>query len=168
MFINKLNQLFKPSRILYYSEVSPAEIRNFYKGQLPETISKYSNAFGTYDYPGLFYVDNLQKEVIGIEYRPDDSRILYPTDLKSTKLEASFFYSVEIDDDIEINYSFIKNLFREVAKEDNAHRPYSDLRIKEDAKVISVFHGYKKIRLLHEWALYNDDAIHLQFPLCSE
>ena len=106
MFINKLNQLFKPSRILYYSEVSPEEIRNFYKGQLPEKISKYSNAFGTYDYPGLFFVDGLQKEVIGIEYRPDDSRILYPTDLKSTKLEESFFYSVEIDDDIEINYSF--------------------------------------------------------------
>ena len=161
MFINKLNQLFKPSRILYYTEVSPEEIRNFYNGQLPEKLSKYTNAFGTYDYPGLFYVDGLQKEVIGIEYRPDDSRISYPTDLQSTKLEAAFFYSVEIDDDIEINYDFIKKLFLEVAKEDNAHRPYSDLRIKEDAKVISVFHGYKKNRLLHEWELYNDVAIHV-------
>ena len=161
MFINKLNQLFKPSRILYYTEVSPEEIRNFYNGVLPENIAKYTNAFGTYDYPGLFFVDGLQKEVIGIEYRPDDARVSYPSDLKSTKLDAAFFYSVEIDDDIEITYPFIKNLFKEVAKEDNAHRAYSDLSIKEDAKVISVFHGYKKNRLLHEWKLYNDDAIHV-------
>ena len=161
MFINKLNQLFKPSRILYYTEVSPEEIQAFYKGHLPENISKYTNAFGTYDYPGLFFVESLQKEVIGIEYRPDDSRVAYPAELKSIKLDASFFYSVEIDDDIEINYPFIKNLFKEVAKEDNAHRPYSDLCIKEDAKVISVFHGYKKNRLLHEWKLYNDNAIHV-------
>ncbi len=161
MFINKLNQLFKPSRILYYTEVSPEEIQNFYNGVLPENIAKYTNAFGTYDYPGLFFVDGLQKEVIGIEYRPDDARVSYPSDLKSTKLDAAFFYSVEIDDDIEITYPFIKNLFKEVAKEDNAHRAYSDLSIKEDAKVISVFHGYKKNRLLHEWKLYNDDAIHV-------
>ena len=161
MFINKLNQLFKPNRILYYTEVSPEEIQNFYNGVLPENIAKYTNAFGTYDYPGLFFVDGLQKEVIGIEYRPDDARVSYPSDLKSTKLDAAFFYSVEIDDDIEITYPFIKNLFKEVAKEDNAHRAYSDLSIKEDAKVISVFHGYKKNRLLHEWKLYNDDAIHV-------
>ena len=110
MFINKLNQLFKPSRILYYTEVSPEEIQNFYTGHLPEKIAQYSNAFGTYDYPGLFFVEGLKKEVIGIEYRPDDPKISYPSDLKSTKLEASFFYSVEIDDDVEINYPFIKQL----------------------------------------------------------
>ena len=161
MFINKLNQLFKPSRILYYTEVSPEEIQDFYNGRLPENISKYSRAFGTYDYPGLFFVEGLQKEVIGIEYRPDDPRVSYPLDLKKTNLDAAFFYSVEIDDDIEINYPFIKNLFKEVAKEDNAHRPYSDLCIKEDARVISVFHGFKKIRILHEWKLYKDNAIHI-------
>ena len=145
MFINKLNQLFKPSRILYYTEVSPEEIQDFYNGRLPENIAKHSNAFGTYDCPGIFFVEGLQKEVIGIEYRPDDPRISYPSDLKSITLDAAFFYSVEIDDDIEINYPFIKEVFKEVAKEDNAHRPYSDLCIKEDARVISVFHGFKKI-----------------------
>ena len=161
MFINKLNQLFKPSRILYYTEVSPEEIQNFYTGHLPEKIAQYSNAFGTYDYPGLFYVEGLKKEVIGIEYRPDDPKISYPSDLKSTTLEASFFYSVEIDDDVEINYPFIKQLFADVAKEDNAHRPFSDLCIKDDVKVISIFHGYKKIRLLYEWKLYNDRAVNV-------
>ena len=161
MFINKLNQLFKPSRILYYSELSPEEIQDFYKGLLPKNIEKYSNAFGTYDYPGLFFIEELQKEVLGIEYRPDDPRVAYPSDLKSITLEASFFYSVEIDDDVEINYPFIKQLFADVAKEDNAHRPFSDLCIKDDVKVISIFHGYKKIRLLYEWKLYNDRAVNV-------
>ena len=149
MFINKLNQLFKPSRILYYIEASPEEIQNFYKGQLPETLAQYSNAFGTYDYPGLFFIKELNKEVIGIEFRPDDNRISYPTGLKKITLSASFFYSAEIDDDIQIDYPFIKNLFTEIAKEDNAHRPYSDLCINDDAKVIGVFHGYKKNRILY-------------------
>ena len=159
MFINKLNQLFKPARILFYTDVSPQEIQAFYQGHLPEEISQYSNAFGTYDSPGLFFVEELQKEVLGIEYRPDDSRVKYPQGLKSIPLAASFFYSVEIDDDIKVDYPFIKKLFAEIALEDNAHRAYSDLCIKEDAKVISVFHGYKKLRLLYEWKLYNDKAI---------
>ena len=161
MFVNKLNQLFKPSRILYYTEVSPEEVQNFYAGTLPDSIAKYSNSFGTYDYPGLFFVKDLQKEVIGIEFRPDDPRVTYPQGLKTIKLEPSFFYSVEIDGDIEINYPFIEKLFANVAKDDNAHRPYSDLYIKEDVRVISVFHGYKKNRLLYEWKLENDRAIQI-------
>ena len=170
MFVNKLNQLFKPDRILYDTEVTPQEIQAFYKGKLPESISKYSNAFGTYDYPGIFFIKDFQKEVIGIEYRANDQRVTYPADLKTLALDASFFYSVEIDDDVEINYPFIQKLFADVAKEDNAHRPYSDLYIKENPKVISVFHDYKKNRLLYEWKLENDRAIHVmnddfsQFP----
>ena len=161
MFINKLNQIYKPNRVLYYVDASPEEIQGFYTGIIPECIAKYSNAFGTYDYPGVFFIKGLEKEVIGIEYRADDPRIEYPEGLKTVPLDGAFFYSAEIDDDVEINYPFIKKLFLDVAAEDNAHRPYSDLSIKEDAKVISIFHGYKKNRLLHEWKLYNDRAIHV-------
>lgn len=161
MFVNKLNQLFKPSRTLYYTEASPEEIQSFYNGDVPEKIAKYSNAFGTYDYPGIFFINGIEKEVIGIEYRSNDPRVTYPQELKSVTLEAAFFYSVEIDDDVEITFPFIKELFSQIAKEDNAHRPYSDLCIKEDAKVISIFHGYKKNRLLHEWKLYEDRAVHV-------
>ena len=161
MFINKLNQLYKPKRILYYMDAPKEDIKAFYKGVVPPSVEKYSNAFGTYDYPGVFFVRDLQKEVIGIEFRRNDSRIEYPAELKSVELEASFFYSVEIDDDVEIDFPFIKNLFEEIEKEDNAHRPYSDLCIEEEPKVISVFHGYKKIRILHEWKLHNDKAIHV-------
>ena len=161
MFINKLNQLYKPKRILYYTEVSEEDIHAFYKGKVPQCIEEYTNAFGTYDYPGVFFIQDLQKEVIGIEYRPNDTRIQYPTQLKSIELDEAFFYSIEIDDDVEINFPFIKNLFSQIAKEDNAHRPYSDLCIQEDAKVISVFHSYKKNRILHEWKLYEDRAVHV-------
>lgn len=161
MFINKLNQLFKPSRILYYTEATPEEIRAFYSGHIPEQIAKYSNAFGTYDYPGVFFIAGLEKEVIGIEYRASDPRVTYPQGLKAITLDAAFFYSIEIDDAIEISYPFIKELFSDIAKEDNAHRPYSDLCIKEDAKVISIFHGYKKNRMLYEWKLYNDRALYI-------
>lgn len=161
MFINKLNQLYKPKRILYYLDASKEDIRAFYNGIIPPSVKKYSSAFGTYDYPGIFFVKILQKEVIGIEFRKNDSRINYPTELKSVEVDASFFYSVEIDDDVEVDLHFIKKLFQEIAKEDNAHRPYSDLCIEEDPKIIGVFHGYKKIRILHEWKLYNDEAIHV-------
>ncbi len=161
MFVNKLNQLFKPSRTLYYTEATPEEIQAFYRGHIPEKIAKYSNSFGTYDYPGVFFIDGIEKEVIGIEYRSSDPRITYPQELNSITLDAAFFYSIEIDDDVDISFPFIKKLFSDIAKEDNAHRPYSDLCIKEDSKVISIFHGYKKNRLLHEWKLYNDRAVHV-------
>ena len=161
MFINKLNQLYKPNRVLYYMDTTPEQIQAFYRGTLPDEIAKYSNAFGTYDYPGVFFVEGLGKEVIGIEYRPDDTRVEYPKELKTVPLDASFFYSVEIDDDVQIDYDFIKQLFETIAKDDNAHRPYSDLCIKDNARLISIFHGYKKIRLLYEWKLYEDRAVHV-------
>ncbi len=161
MFINKLNQLYKPQRLLYYIEATDQELKGFYKGQLPEKITCYSNAFGTYDYPGLFFIKDLGREVIGIEYRADDPRVEYPAGLKTISLDAAFFYSVEIDDDVDVNLPFIKKLFEDIAKEDNAHRPYSDLYINEEARVISLFHSYKKIRILHEWKLSKDKAINV-------
>ena len=163
MFINKLNQLYKPKRILYYIDTQPEDIQAFYMGIVPESVAKYSNAFGTYDYPGIFFVQGLQKEVIGIEFRANDPRIEYPQSLKSIELDAAFFYSVEIDDDVQITYPFIKKLFAEIAEEDNAHRPYSDLCIDPQARVISVFHSYKKIRILHEWKLYKDNAYNVMY-----
>ena len=163
MFINKLNQLYKPKRILYYIDTQPEDIQAFYKGIVPESVAKYSNAFGTYDYPGIFFVQGLQKEVIGIEFRANDPRIEYPQNLKSIELDAAFFYSVEIDDDVQITFPFIKKLFAEIAEEDNAHRPYSDLCIDPQARVISVFHSYKKIRILHEWKLYKDNAYNVMY-----
>ena len=160
MIINRLNQLYKPKRTLYYLDASKEDILSFYKGVIPPSIEKYADAFGVYDYPGVFYVRQLQKEVIGIEFRNGDPRVEYPTEMRSLELDASFYYSIEIDDDAEIDLPFIRNLFEEIAGDDDAHRPYSDLCI-EEPEVIAVFHGYRKLRILHEWKLYNDRAIYV-------
>ena len=159
MIINRLNQLYKPKRTLYYMDASKEDILSFYKGVVPPMIEKYADIFGTYDYPGIFYVSHLQKEVIGIEFRSGDSRVDYPTELRSIELDEAFFYSIETDDDTKPDLSFVMDLFKDIAKENDAHRLYSDLSINEEPEVIAVFHGYRKFRILHEWKIYNDRAI---------
>ena len=122
MFINKLNQLYKPNRILFYQEASKEQIDDFYRGVIPEAVASHTGAFGTYDLPGVFYVKNLEKEVIGIEYRMDDERVVYPSELSSVVLEGSFFYSIEIDEEIKADRAFIDDLlavfFRKSANPD--------------------------------------------------
>ena len=158
MFINKLNQLYKPKRILFYVDASEKDIQDFYTGHINEILDKYNNAFGTYDHAGVFYVTSLAAPVIGIEYRLDDPQVEYPADLKSVILEESFFYSIEIDDDIKISKDFVNELFEQIAKDDDAHRIYSDLSIKSNPNIFSVFTGYKKNRILYEGQLDRDRA----------
>ena len=158
MFINKLNQLYKPKRILYYQEASKEQIDAFYQGVIPEKIAVCQGAFGTYDLPGVFYVKTLEKEVIGIEYRMEDERVSYPSDLSSVILDGAFFYSVEIDEEIKADRAFIDELFVKIAQDDYAHRVYTDLSIIGEPSLISVFTGYKKIRILYEAKVYSDRA----------
>ena len=160
MFINKLNQLYKPERILYYIDADSDMITSCYNGMTDERIEAYAGAFGTYDYPGVFFIDSLDKEVIGIEYRMDDPRIDYPKDLKSIILKEAFFYSVEIDNEAVISRDYIRSLFENIARDDDAHRQCCDLSIKENPGVISVFsdENGKKLRILYEWKLDEDRA----------
>ena len=69
MFINKLNQLYKPKRVLYYVPASEADINAFYEGTVKEEIARLTNGFGTYDQPGVFFLNSVEGPVIGIEYR---------------------------------------------------------------------------------------------------
>ena len=62
MFINKLNQLYKPKRILYYQEASQEQIDAFYQGVIPEKIAVHRDAFGTYDLPGVFMLKLWKKQ----------------------------------------------------------------------------------------------------------
>ncbi|MEE3473560.1 MAG: hypothetical protein VZR24_23275, partial [Butyrivibrio hungatei] len=55
MFINKLNQIYKPDRLLYYIPVTEDDIHAYPKGLIPEKVRAYSGAFGTYDYPEKVY-----------------------------------------------------------------------------------------------------------------
>lgn len=158
MFINKSNQLYKPKRILYYIDANDEIISDFYNGVINDEIKKYSNEFGTYDYPGIFYIKELKKLVLGIEYRIDDDRINYPVNLESIILNEKYFYSIEIDNDVKIDESFIKDIMIKIKLDDDAHRTYTDLIINEDYDTISIFSSYNKIRVLYEMKVINDRA----------
>ena len=172
MFINKLNQLYKPERILYFLPADDGDISDFYKGIVKPEIERYNGAFGTYDYPGLFCMDGNGGNVIGIEFRPDDDRIDYPTDLKSVMLPEMFFYSIEIDDDETAEREKMCRVFDEIAKDDDAHRLYTDLSLTKKDPFICMFSGDGKIRIMHECridsdkaaTIINDDASRLEFP----
>ena len=161
MFINKLNQLYKPDRILYYTDADDSALKDFYNGKIGDETARYTNAFGTYDYPGIFYIRSLGKAVIGIEFREGDSDVNYPEDLKSVALKGSFFYSIEIDNEIEVNIDSINEIFGKISEDDDAHRACSDLSIKEEPEVISVFLSGKKIRILYEMKVDEDRAINI-------
>ena len=160
MFTNKLNQLYKPERILFYKEADASVIASFRDGIPDEDISRYTNAFGTYDHPGLFFIRSLNRWVIGIEFRVDDERVRYPEGLESMVFEGNFFYSIEIDNEIEISRNPIAAIFEEIASHDDARRLSSYLKIRRDPEVIGVFIGGMgdKLRILHEWELVEDKA----------
>ena len=165
MFVNKLNQLYKPYRRLYYSDATSEQIEAFRKGTPFEAVSKFEGAFGTYDHVGVFYVKQLGRFVIGIEYRVGDERVRYPDDLQYIELEGTFFYSVEVDDGVPTDKDAIREIFEKIALDDDAHRSYSDLSIKEETEVIGIFESERKERILYEWkvdidraaAIINDD-----------
>ena len=69
MFVNKLNQVYKPERILYYIEPEEDVIDNARSELLPDAVKQYAGAFGTYDKPGIFFIRELGHEVFGIEFR---------------------------------------------------------------------------------------------------
>ena len=60
MYEDKLNQLYKPERELYYVNASEEEITAFLGGVIPEEIKRYADSFGKYDYPGVFFIDSLE------------------------------------------------------------------------------------------------------------
>ena len=158
MFINKSNQLYKPDRILYYMDANEKMVSDFYNGIIIDDVNKYANAFGTYDYPGLFYIKDLDKMVIGIEYRINDNRIDYPSNLNKMILDESYFYSIEVENEIEISKEFLKDIFVKIKLDNDAHRVYSDFLIKEDYKILSMFTRNKKIRILYEMNVVSDRA----------
>ena len=157
MFVNKLNQLYKPERILLYRHADSGEIQNILNGKGMPDLEKYKNVFGTYDAPGIFFIDSFEEPVIGIEYRMNDSRIDYPTGLKSIVLKESFFCSLEIDNEISFDKKTINELIEEVIKEEDAHRIYSDLAMRKNGSVIGVFPD-NKIRILCEMDLSRECA----------
>lgn len=150
MVVKKLNQLYKPDRLLYCVDASEEDISAFAQGVIPDSVLKFSGAFGTYDYPGVFFIRSLNKTVIGIEFRADDPSVDYPQDLDHIKLNGSYFFSLETDDEIDLSRDNINAVFAGIAKDGAAHRVYSDLSLKAESEVISVFNYSNKLRILYE------------------
>lgn len=158
MFINKLNQLYKPKRVLYYVPASAEDIDAFYNGEVKGEIAVLANAFGTYDSPGVFFLKDLQEPVIGIEFRSGDDRIAYPYELDSVEIDAAYFYSIEFDEDFKPDIDSIRENIDDISMADDAHRVYSNLTIKSSPDVIGVFSDSRKIRILYECELIDDKA----------
>ena len=158
MFINKLNQLYKPERILYYKEVSDEEIEAFYAGARESEVCKYVYNFGVYDYPGIFYIKDLPRPVLGIEFRLDDDRIEYPKNLKSIILDESFFASMEVDTDFDFTDDSIHMIFDGLFDENDGRRIYSWLGIVDEPDVMAAFVNDKKVILMHQFNVVKDNA----------
>ena len=158
MFINKLNQLYKPKRVLYYVPASAEDIDAFYNGEVKGEIAVLANAFGTYDSPGVFFLKDLPEPVIGIEFRSGDDRIAYPYELDSVEIDAAYFYSIEFDEDFKPDIDSIRENIDDISMADDAHRVYSNLTIKSSPDVIGVFSDSRKIRILYECELIDDKA----------
>ncbi len=158
MLINKLNQLYKPDRVLYYTEASDEEIEDYHRERLPESIAGFVNAFGTYDYPGIFYIRSLEKPVIGVEFRPDDPRVDYPASLKSLTLKGAIYYSVEMDNDVPADEERIGALLKNITASDDAHRLYTDMSVRNSSDATEVFANKGKVRILYEMNVERDHA----------
>lgn len=94
-------RIYKPDRLMYYIQPTAEEKHDYLHGKLPAAIAAYDGAFGTYDCPGLFIIKDGEsmKEVLGIEFRPNDERIQYPQDLPSIMLPGGFLVSGLLMDD---------------------------------------------------------------------
>ena len=158
MYVNKSNQLYKPKRVLYYMDATEKIVNDFLKGKIDDRVNKYNFSFGTYDYPGLFYIRKLNKKVLGIEYRIDDDRISYPTDLESMILDDNYFYSIEVENEVVIDDEFIDEMFKKIKFDDDAHRIYSDLELIKNYNILSIFTSNNKIRVLYEMRITSDRA----------
>ena len=160
MFVNKLNQVYKPRRILFYEEIKEGDICSFCNREAESSVEKYADSFGTYDYPGLFFISSLDTPVAGIEFRPDDRRVGYPEDLRSVMLPEGYFYTVEIENEGRTTLSYIRELIEKIANDNDAHRQFSDLSIMAEPDVVGIFssEGGKKIRILYECSIVNDRA----------
>ena len=93
--------IYKPDRILYYIEPTQEQKEAFFAGTAPEELIIHDGKFGTYDSPGYFVIneDGVSKEVLGIEFRPNDDRLSYPDDLASIFLPQGYMVSAIFPDD---------------------------------------------------------------------
>ncbi len=111
------NTIFRPKRLLYYSSEFECGMDNIDTEEtLPEELTKYNGAFGTYDFAGTFEIvesDGTTRRVAGIEYRDGDDRIAYPEDLECMALPAMYMMSVDLNEFFEGQKASVDGLLKE-------------------------------------------------------
>lgn len=148
-------RVYKPERVLYYIEPTEEEINEFYLGKVPGIIMAYDGAYGTYDCPGLFRIkteDGL-REIIGIEYRPDDSIVDYPTDLMSMTLPATFMAYGQFEGEGTLSEDSVKLSIEEVQRyiEENSYN-HMIVKAMEDPIYVQIYtlRGYNRLMIQAE------------------
>lgn len=142
------NHIYKPKRLLYYVPTTKENKEQFFQGKVPEELALFDGAFGTYDCPGLFKIldGNDYKNVIGIEYRPGDDRIMYP-DLECIELEPNFMISVFLTRDALENDEMIFECIDYVKKNIHGQRFYLDYIPMDKCEIIQAFTSGGKSRV---------------------
>lgn len=156
---------YRPTRKIYYMNTTRDDIDNFYNGIIPEKILKYKGSFGTYGYPGLFIIkkENMDVKVIGIEYRPDDSRISYPEGLEEISIPTTFFRSEILVEDNEemIDDEMVMNYVDMLCKSEKSYQNHVGGRnsVKQNPEIIQIFVSKGQTRVLVESLFVLDDTI---------
>lgn len=96
------NTIYRPRRRLYYSETffCDTEYLNT-EDSLPAQLTRYDNAFGTYDFVGTFVIEDAnhsERRIAGIEFRDGDDRIDYPENLRYIVLPAMYMMLIDLNE----------------------------------------------------------------------
>lgn len=144
-----VHHIYKPQRILYYVPAEPADLTNMYLGIYPEVFENYKDAFGTYDCPGIFRlkIAGQNRTVIGIEFRKDDSRVIYPANLESVELEPSFMWGMDLTSDASLDCDKVDAIIAEFTPPETSEKNWPFIKKDPEPKVIEVFTLNNKNRI---------------------
>ena len=144
-----INHIFKPRRLLYYIQATETDITNMYLGIIPEIFNQYIDAFGTYDCPGIFRIrtDEINMRVIGMEFRMNDSRVIYPANLEHMELSPSFMMGIDITSDISLDCEKVESIIQEFKPRESAQNNWPYIFKEDIPKVVEVFTLENKNRI---------------------
>lgn len=132
--------IYKPQRILYFIKPTEEEKNDFFLGIIPDVLAKYNGSFGTYSAPSLYILNSEAKsiEVIGIEYRPNDSRIKYPSDLQSIELKETFLVAALDTEDHVFDDNFLLESISYLKNKLKSKEFQHGIQIKQEPEIIQL------------------------------
>lgn len=144
------NHIYKPNRLLYYIVPNEEQMNDFYIGKLPECLTQYDGKFGTYDCPGLVRVtdENGTRDLLGIEFRADDTSVEYPTDLECIELGGSFMITGLYTKDTQIDAELIQQGIDSIINDDKENPFRKEIKPKADSPLVQIYTYENKNRIL--------------------